>query len=395
MLITLILFWSAFLILFFCYIGYGMVLYLFNRVSATNTAGQNQSKPVGALPVTIIIPAYNEGDILLQKIRNTFEIDYPADKLEIFVVTDGSSDGSESIVQQYSRIKLLHQPQRMGKTAAIKRAMQQVLSPIVVFSDANAMFNKDCLTRIVAHYDDPATGGVAGEKRVVNPASGTAIGDAEGLYWNYESFMKKQDAAFHTVVGAAGELYSIRTSLFPEIEDKVILDDFVISMKVCLQGYHISYEPEAFATELPSASLEEERKRKVRISAGAYQSIGALPQALNVFKYPALSFQYLSRRLLRWIFCPLMLLILLLTNIFIVIDASIMSVYSFFLVLQIIFYALAFVGWALVLSGKRTMALTIPFYFVFMNYCLVLGCIRFLSGKQTVLWEKSRRKAGE
>jgi len=125
-------------------------------------------------------------------------------------------------------------------------------------------------------------------------------------------------------------LFSIRTALFPQLDEKIILDDFVISMKVCLQGYKIDYEPGAFATEFPSASLAEEEKRKVRISAGAYQSIGYLKGALNIFKHPLLSFQYISRRLLRWIFCPLMLIILLATNILIAFTATTHIIYLVF-----------------------------------------------------------------
>lgn len=348
-------------------------------------------QPEQWIPVTIVIPAFNEDLLLDQKIRNTLAIDYPADKLKIIFVTDGSTDRSGEIINKYPSIILLHQAERKGKLAAIKRGMQQVKTPVVVFSDANAALNKECIQKIVVHYMDPATGGVAGEKKIINNQHSSAVGEAEGIYWNYESFMKKQDAAFNTVVGAAGELFSIRTELFPLLNDNIILDDFVISMKVCLQGYKIRYEPEAFATEFPSASLAEEKKRKIRISAGAYQSIGYLKGALNFFKYPLLGFQYISRRLLRWIVCPLMLIILLLSSSLLV-AARWKDFYSIFLFIQLLFYVMAFAGWLVIRSGKRAGILTIPFYFVFMNYCLVNGFIKFIQGKQTVLWEKSIRQ---
>ena len=392
MLVSVILFWISFSILFFCYIGYGLLLFLFNSLKKVFVSPEEEKKITEWLPVTIIIPAYNEGGILERKIKNTLEIDYPAGQLKIFFVTDGSTDGSEKIIEKYSLISLLHQPERQGKMAAIKRAIRKVQTPVVVFSDANAMLNKECIQKIVAHYLDPKTGGVAGEKKIINIQRGSAIGEAEGIYWNYESFMKKQDAEFNTVAGAAGELYSIRTELFPDLNDNIILDDFVISMKVCLQDYKIKYEPRAFATEFPSASLAEETKRKIRISAGAYQSIGCLKMALNVFKYPALSFQYISRRLLRWIFCPCMLVVLLLTNILMVVFNNSPVGYTFFLMAQLSFYAAAVAGWLIIRSGKRVALLTIPFYFGFMNYCLVKGFIKFLKGKQTVLWEKSVRQ---
>jgi cellulose synthase/poly-beta-1,6-N-acetylglucosamine synthase-like glycosyltransferase len=396
MLIPVTLFWISLSLLFFCYIGYGMLLFFINRLKAVLSAGNKATGPADEeeTPVTVVITAYNERKVLEKKIKNTLDLDYPPDKLTIIFVTDGSTDGSEAIIRQYPSLQVLHQPERKGKLAAIKRAMQQVQTPIVVFSDANTELNRICIRKMVSHYHNPKTGGVAGEKKIINNPATSAVGDAEGLYWKYESFMKIQDADFNTVVGAAGELFSIRTSLFPQLDDHIILDDFVISMKICLAGYKIEYEPEAFATEFPSASLAEEEKRKVRISAGVYQCIGYLKNALNIFRHPLLSFQYISRRLLRWIVCPVMLVALLLSNALLFFkEAS--SFYTLFLGAQLIFYVAACIGWLLILSGKRPGILTIPFYFVFMNYCLVKGFIRFLKRNQSVLWDKSVRQAME
>lgn len=393
MLIPVILFWISLSLLFFCYIGYGLLLFLFNKLKAIFSAVNRDAATDGGeeTPVTIIITAYNEKEVLAKKIRNTLDIDYPADKLTIIFVTDGSTDGSETIIRQYPTLQVLHQPERKGKLAAIKRAMQEVRTPVVVFSDANTELNKACIRKIISHYHDPVTGGVAGEKKIVSSPVASAVGEAEGLYWKYESFMKMQDADFNTVVGAAGELFSIRTALFPRLNDHIILDDFVISMKICLAGYKIQYEPGAFATEFPSASLAEEEKRKVRISAGVYQCIGYLKNALNIYRHPLLSFQYISRRLLRWVVCPVMLVTLLLCNLTILFISAGPVFYMFFLIGQLVFYVAACIGWSLILSGKRPGILTIPFYFVFMNYCLVKGFIKFLKGKQSVLWDKSVR----
>jgi poly-beta-1,6-N-acetyl-D-glucosamine synthase len=394
MLIPVTVFWISLSLLFFCYIGYGMLLFLFNKLKAVFSAENKKASPNGAeeIPVSIIISAYNEKKVLEKKIRNTLDIDYPRDKLTIFLVTDGSTDGSELVVRQYPSLHGLHEPERKGKLAAIKRAMQQVQTPIVVFSDANTELNKACIRKIVSHYHNPATGGVAGEKKITRNPAASGVGEAEGLYWKYESFMKMQDANFHTVVGAAGELFSIRTALFPQLDNHIILDDFVISMKICLKGYKIQYEPQAFATEFPSASLAEEEKRKVRISAGVYQCIGYLKNALNVYRHPLLGFQYISRRLLRWVVCPVMLVALLLSNLVILFTGDAAVFYTVFLYGQLAFYLAACIGWLFTLSGKSPGILTIPFYFVFMNYCLVKGFIKFLKGKQSVLWDKSVRQ---
>ncbi len=213
MLITVILFWVSFAVLFYCYIGYGMLLYSINRIRRVFVRRTKETETTEWPSVTMIIPAYNEGMVLEQKIKNTLDTDYPPDKLKVIFITDGSTDGSERIIQKYPSITLLHQPDRQGKMAAINRAMQAVATPVVVFSDANAVLNRECIRRIVGHYTDPKTGGVAGEKKILLPKYKSAIGEAEGIYWNYESFMKKQDAEFNTVVGAAGELYSILTRL--------------------------------------------------------------------------------------------------------------------------------------------------------------------------------------
>jgi poly-beta-1,6-N-acetyl-D-glucosamine synthase len=392
MAITVISFWISLLVLFFCYIGYGLILFGWNNLKNIFILHHAKDTITEWPPVTMVITAYNEGLLLEKKIANTLALDYPRDKLTIIFVTDGTTDGSEAIIRQNPYLLLIHHPERKGKTAAVKRAVEKVKTPIVIFSDANAMLNKESIQKIVAHYTNPKTGGVAGEKKIAGNKQRSGVGVAEGFYWNYESFLKKQDGAFNTVVGAAGELFSIRTHLFPPLDDKIILDDFVISMNVCLQGYKIDYEPGAFASEFPSVSLAEEEKRKVRISAGAYQSIGYLKKALNIFKHPLLSFQYISRRLLRWIFCPLMLVILLMMNILLVFFAHSPVFYTFFLYAQLCFYIAALIGWLIIRNQKEAGMLTIPFYFVFMNYCLAKGFIRFAKGNQTVLWEKSIRQ---
>jgi biofilm PGA synthesis N-glycosyltransferase PgaC len=395
MAITIFLFWVSLTVLFYCYAGYGIFVFLLNTLKRPFVYRKKKNGSFPELPVTIIITAYNEEPVLEQKIKNTLAIDYPAALLHIIFITDGSTDDSHKFFNRYPFITLLHQPERKGKYAAIKRAMQKVQTPVVIFSDANTMLNKECIQKIIPHYQDEKVGGVAGEKKIINSKLISSAGEAERMYWKYESVMKRLDAGLNTVTGAAGELFSIRTGLFKELDDEVILDDFIISMQVCLQGYKIVYEPGAFAAEMPSASLAEEEKRKVRISAGAYQSIGYLKDCLNIFKYPVLGFQFISRRLLRWILCPPLLIVLLLTNILIVFRYPHPDFFSLLLYAQAVFYILALSGWIMARSGKKTGILTIPFYFIFMNYCLSKGFVKFMKGRQSVLWEKSLRQAVE
>ncbi len=392
MTITIYFFWISFFLLFYCYAGYGVLLLTWNAIKYVFKKKPVRDSSLNLPAVTLVVAAYNESSVLEKKIANTLSIDYPENLLYIIVITDGSTDGSENIGAMYDRIKALHQPTRKGKIAAIKRAMEFVQTPIVVFSDANSMLNASCIRQIVAHYDDPKTGGVAGEKKISDEISVSPLGEAEGLYWKYESFLKKQDAAFNTVVGAAGELFSIRTALFIPPPDHVICDDFIISMNICLQGCRVAYEPGAYATEFPSATLKEEKKRKVRIAAGACQAAVMLPKALNILNNPLLAFQYISRRLLRWLVCPMLLIILLGTTVFITMQTGLNSFYGVILWAQFIFYAMALPGWWLIRQRKKAGIFAVPFYFVFMNFCLVKGCILYFRGRQTVLWEKSIRE---
>jgi len=271
--------------------------------------------------------------------------------------------------------------------------MQYVKTPIVVFSDANSMLNPGCIRAMVPHFADQKVGGVAGEKKVLK-ANRSLIGEAEGLYWKYESFMKQQDADFNTVVGAAGELFCIRTELFHPCDEDLILDDFAFSIHICSSGYKIEYEPGAFATEAPSLTLADEEKRRVRIAAGAYQAVTYLRQHLNIFKYPRLCIQYFSGRVLRWVVCPVLIMLALIANIGLVMKNQ-GDIFYYLLLAQGVFYLLALAGRIFIAIGRRMGILSIPFYFVFMNLCLVKGFFNYVRGRQTILWERSTREAFE
>jgi cellulose synthase/poly-beta-1,6-N-acetylglucosamine synthase-like glycosyltransferase len=387
-----ILFWICIAVLFYCYIGYGLLLFVRNRLK--NAFSSFKRKNTFELPpVTLVVAAYNEEIVLPEKIRNCSEIDYPRHLFNIIFVTDGSTDYSKELIQQHDLITLLHQPERRGKLAALKRAMQYVKTPVVVFSDANSMLNPGCIRAMVRHFSDEKVGGVTGEKKVLK-TNRSLIGEAEGLYWKYECFMKQQDADFNTVVGAVGELFSIRTELFHPLEDDLILDDFVFSIHICLSGYKIEYEPAAFASETPSQSLADEEKRRVRIAAGAYQAVHYLKQHFNIFKYPRLGVQFFSGRLLRWVACPILIILALVTNIGLVINHH-GYIFYYLLLAQSVFYLLALTGWIFVGIGRRMGILAVPFYFVFMNLCLVKGFFNYVRGRQTILWERSMREAFE
>jgi poly-beta-1,6-N-acetyl-D-glucosamine synthase len=388
-----VVFWVSLIIIFYSYIGYGMLLWLLVQIKRLFRKRTVPSIPTAELPrVALVVAAYNEEDYIRDKIINTRELDYPAEKLEVVFVTDGSSDKTPDIVREYSFIRLLHEPARKGKIAAVNRAMKLVQSPLVVFCDANTLLNKECIREIVKHYNDPKVGGVAGEKKIMARGKGVGAAAGEGLYWKYESTLKKLDSELYSTMGAAGELFSVRKDLLDEVPEGTIIEDFVQSLKLCVKGYVVRYEPNAFAAEAPSASIKEEMKRKVRICAGAFQAMILLKELFNIFKYPVVSFQFISHRILRWTICPVALIALLVSNIILVITDSSNLFYLAVLAMQGIFYLLAITGWIFASRDVRIKALYIPFYFLFMNISVFMGFNRFVRNKQTVLWERASRQ---
>ena len=386
-------FWIALFIVFYAFFGYGILLYLLVKVRVAL-----KGKRIDALnklsfewpTVTVIVAAYNEADCIEDKIVNTLELDYPADKINYLFVTDGSSDATPDIIARYPAVKLLHQSGRSGKIAAVHRAMKEVTSEIVIFTDANTVLNKQAIKLICRHYADAKVGAVAGEKRVnVDAVSDATAG--EGFYWKYESALKRWDSELYSVVGAAGELFSVRTGLYQPVSANSILDDFMISMLIAQKGYRIVYEPEAYASENSSANVGEELKRKVRIAAGGIQSICWLAPLLLPFKQPVLSFQYVSHRVLRWTVVPFLMILVLLLNIIIVARGS-SWLYQLLLLGQVAFYGAALAGWLMEQRKIKVKLLFVPYYFCMMNYAVLAGIKRFIGGKQSAAWEKAKRK---
>ena len=394
MLIVKILFWFLLFIVFYAYIGYGIVLYVLVKLKRI-TAGTKPAVPDAANEpeVTLFIAAYNEKDFVAEKIKNSRELDYPAEKLHMVWVTDGSDDGTPNELKKYEGVTVHHLPQRNGKIGAMNRGMQFVKTPVVVFCDANTMLGRESIRRIVKLFSNPKVGCVSGEKRIFSKDKDAAAGAGEGLYWKYESTLKKWDAELYSVVGAAGELFAIRTELYQEVERDTLLDDFIISLRVAQQGFTIQYDPEAYAIESASANVKEELKRKIRISAGGIQSVIRLRSLLNVFKFGTLSFQYISHRVLRWTLAPLALLLLLPAGFALAFSEGILSFgpYSLLFWLQILFYISALLGWYLENKSIKVKVLFVPYYFFIMNLSVFLGFKRYLKGSQSVNWERAKR----
>lgn len=386
-----IFFWLSFSIVFYSYLGYGIILYGIVFIKKLlRTQPPAFVKPYEP-EVALIVPAFNEEDYMEAKIQNILELDYPVSKLSVIFITDGSTDSTSEIVSRFKNFTLLHEPERKGKSAALNRAIQVVKEPIVVFCDANTLLNKQCLGNMMRHYLNPKVGGVAGEKKIMMSGDMNVNSAGEGLYWKYESLLKRLDSEFYTVVGAAGELFSMRTHLYEILPEETIIEDFVLSLRVCIKGYVVRYEPEAYAVENASQSIQDEQKRKVRISAGAFQAMAMLRTLFNIFKNPAVSFQFISHRVLRWTLCPVCLPVIFIVNLMLVLSGT-GGLYVILFFLQGIFYLLAFSGWILTSRNVKVKIHFVPYYFVFMNISVILGFKRFIQKSQSVLWEKAARQ---
>jgi cellulose synthase/poly-beta-1,6-N-acetylglucosamine synthase-like glycosyltransferase len=391
--VLIVLFWLSIAIVSYTYMGYALVLFLTVHIKEA-LCGKRAWPPVSDYPeVALLVTAYNEKDVVAAKVKNSLELNYPKDRLRLVWITDGSDDGTPDLLRQYpdGTVTVFHREARAGKISAMNRGVQLIDSPIVVFSDANTMLGKESIRRIVALFANPKVGCVSGEKRIAVNEKDVAAGAGEGLYWKYESFLKRYDARLYSVVGAAGELFAIRREYFAEVEKDTLLDDFIISLRIAMQGHTTQYDPEAYACETASASVEEELKRKIRIAAGGFQSIARLLPLLNVFRYGVLSVQYISHRVLRWTLAPLSLAVLLIGNLLLVLLGG-GCFFTTVLVMQVCFYAMALLGWFLQNRQIKLKVLFVPYYFFMMNYAVYLGFFRYLRKSQDVNWERAKRR---
>ncbi len=383
-----ILFWISIGILFYTFVGYAAVVWLLVKLKNI-IIKTREVTPFYEPEVALIVPCYNEAQVIADKLKNCFELDYPKHKLQLIFITDGSDDGTNEILAKHSGITVLHDDIRLGKSVAENRAMKYVKTPYVIFSDANTRLNKEAVREMVKHYQDERVGAVAGEKRIVSKEKDSAPAAGEGFYWKYESRLKRLDSELHSVVGGAGELISFRSDLFQPLEEDTLLDDFVQSMRITLKGYRVVYEPRAYAEESASATVKEELKRKVRISAGAWQAMSRLGRAFNPFHNLIIVFSFISHKVLRWTLAPLSLVAIIPLNFYLHLHTG--NIYTVLWYGQILFYIFTLLGWLFENNKVHIKLLFIPYYFFMTNWCMFVGFMRFVRGTQQVNWERSVR----
>lgn len=385
-----IFFWICIFFVFYTYLGYGILLFIIVKIKEFFIKQKVLRLPDTLPDVTLFITAYNEEKVVKEKMVNCLQLSYPAEKLKIVWITDGTTDSTNLLLSAYPQVEVLYEAPRKGKTAALNRGIKYITTPLVIFTDANTMLNTEALLEIVKQFTNPQVGCVAGEKRIMQKEKETATA-GEGIYWKYESALKDFDYRLYSAVGAAGELFAIRTTLFEIMPSDTLLDDFILSLRIAQKGYKIAYCKNAYAIESASLDMREEEKRKVRIAAGGLQSVWRLRSLLNIFRYGILSFQYISHRVLRWTITPLLLFLLLPINVVLSISSEDTLLYFILLILQILFYSMALLGYRLEKKQLRNKLLFIPYYFLFMNINVIKGYFFLKKNRGSGAWEKAKR----
>ncbi len=380
-----VIFYSSLLIIVFTYVLYGPIMMIFKSFKSDNTLPQISKERLPS--ISLVIPAFNEEGWIADKINNSLELDYPSDKIEIIVVTDGSFDATPLIASTYNeKIMLLHTSKRSGKISAMDRASRIANNEILIFTDANTSLNKMSLINIANHFNNPEVGMVSGEKKVLASKEGESA-SGEGLYWKYESWLKSLDSEVASVIGAAGELFALRSSLYEKLPSDTLLDDFMLSTRLLEKGYKIVYEPKALAIEYGSSSYKEEWKRKVRICAGGIQSIIRSAALFNIKLYGLKSFAFMIHRASRWTLAPLALLTTFISSFFL---GSESLFYQIYFSLGLFALLLTFIAIQKNLKNLPKPLLLIV-YFTFMHISAIAGWFRYFGNKQSVNWERSVR----
>jgi cellulose synthase/poly-beta-1,6-N-acetylglucosamine synthase-like glycosyltransferase len=383
-------FWVFFCIIAYAYAGYTLFLLLIagvTRIFRKRSVQKVQYEPL----VTVFIPAYNEEEYVDLKMKNTLDLNYPEDKLKVIWITDGTTDRSDEYLAKYKGITVLHENERRGKIHAMNRGIKLTDTPIVIFTDANTMLNREAIREMVRFFADDRVGCVAGEKRIISAHWDKAVGAGEGLYWKYESLIKWLESETGSAVGAVGELFAVRRDLYQEVREDTLLDDFTISLQIARQGYHIKYSAAAWGAETASISVYEEMKRKVRIASGGMQSMLRMTSLLNPFRYGLLSIKYVSHKVLRWTLVPISFPMIFLVNAGILFTPGRSGFYLIFFILQCLFYLLVIAGALLHNVKLRIKAIFAPYYLLVMNYAIMVGLFRFIAGKYSVNWQKAKR----
>ena len=372
------LFWISLGTLVYIYVGYPLLVWALARLF-----GRKPYRAAGIPMVSLLIPARDEAAHIEQKLRNSLALDYPRARLEIVVASDGSTDQTTAVVRRFARegVRLIEVREHIGKSLLLTRAVPHLRGEIVVFSDASSALEPDALRQMVRCFADSSVGCVCGLYRL--KGAGDVRGQGEGLYWRYETFLKRQESRLHSILGAHGAFYAIRTALFEPLGACAINDDYLIPMRIVARGLRAVYEPQAVAWEQEAASLSGEFGRRRRIAMGNCQQIVILARLLNPLR-GWVAFCFFSHKVLRTL-APLFLLSLLIASAGLAFPWNTVAVIP-----QVLFYASAFIGYRCQRRGRLIRWLAPPLYFCVGNLAMLAGLLKYCFHSRGLVWERAK-----
>lgn len=378
-----VVFFAAVALILYTYVGYSLVILALSRF-VYNPVRRAPIEP----RVTFMITAYNEEKNIAAKIEQTLSLDYPREKLEILVASDGSTDRTDEIVRGFSDrdVRLVRVEGRVGKTETQNQAVRQASGDVIIFSDATTRYERSAIRSLVRNYADPTVGAVSGRYEYYNP-TGASIGVGSILFWKYENLIKRLQTDIKTITGCCGCIYSVRRSAYVPLPPDII-SDLVEPLKVVEQGYRIVFEPEAIAFEETTEQTQEEFRMRVRVVTRGMRGLLYMKKLFNPLRFGFVSFQLFSHKVLRW-FIPVFLLAALLANLLLAGHGH--RFYDAALALQLAFYLLALIG--LVMEKRNILAkpLTVPLYFMTVNIAAMVAMYRIWKGHKAVTWETVRK----
>jgi cellulose synthase/poly-beta-1,6-N-acetylglucosamine synthase-like glycosyltransferase len=371
-------FWGSILLLGYAHLGYPLLIWAWSRLRPRPV------RPGSIEPrVTVLVVAYNEAARIPRRLANLLALDYPADRLQILLASDGSTDGTAEHAARHAqgRVEIVRCPARRGKTAVLNAVLPRATGEIVILGDARQLFAPGAVRALVAAFADPAVGAASGELVLAGGDGSHAVGEGLGFYWRYEKHIRRCEGLVDSTIGVTGAIYAVRRDLVERIPDDTLLDDVVIPMRVVRRGYRVLFEPAARAYDRVSPTPAEEFRRKVRTIAGTFQLFARERWLLNP-RRNRVWLQTVSHKGLR-LLGPLLLGAALATNLALAEGA----LYRATLAAQIAFYLAALAGWAR-RNGRRThVALAAPYVFCLLNWATVVAFARFVSGRQRVTWD--------
>jgi len=364
----------------YTYIGYPLLLWVISRL-----VPRRRSVPVSDLGMTLIIAAHNEEAGIREKLTATLRLNYPREKLQILVASDGSTDGTNEIVLEFQDrgVELVEVHDRMGKTNAQNKAVLHARHPILVFSDATTRYDANALQYLAGAYLDPRVGAVSGRYDYFDPTAGSPAGTGSAKFWNLENWIKRAQSRIHSLSGCCGCIYSIRRDLYTALSPETI-SDLVQPLHVILQGHSVAFEEGAHAWEEATRTAGDEFRMRVRVATRGMMGLLSVPQLLLPWKYPWIAFQLWSHKISRWSI-PLFLACLFVGTLFM----AAQPVFLMLLCIQILFYCWALAS--LVIPGLRhSRLLSLPLYFCTINTAFLLGMINAARGRHFNVWQPIR-----